>query len=298
MILVLIGCDVENTVSPIESLPTAIITYPANWSTITEEELTITFEVFAVNLDSVEVYLNGQKFETFYQAPFELDMELSDFTEGMFTSYCKVYDHKGNSATSDLINFYWETEQQPESEISINILRPIFWEVFEDSQIETLLNIESTFGVENIDIYIDGALNHTIESEPFSATIEVDHPGEHNFLAIVTDSLGNQRSSELINFSILLPDTEAPIGYITNPANWSNQNGNMQIRISAIDNESVSRIEVLIDGEFYAEIASQPFNLNIDTNIFENGNHTLLAIIYDSSNNFSYSQLTNFEVNN
>ncbi len=299
-VLFLIGCDVEDTVSPVESSPTLLVTHPANWAYIYDENLTISFEVIDTNLDSVIVYLSGKSYDTFYQPPFEIELNKADFNDGLYTTHCKAYDSDGNIEVSDLVNFYWEQESDPdiESEIIVDVVRPVSWELFETNQIEALVNVESSIEIDKVELYIDGNLMSTINTEPYSTSIDVSTPGEHNFYAIVTDSTGYYKRSTLVNFSVKLPDTEVPVGYITHPANWSSHSGNMQVRISATDNEAVNSIEILVDGENFTDITSQPYNLDIDTVQLTNGNHTVLAVIYDSSGNFSYSQLVNFEVNN
>ena len=293
---ILIGCDINNSVSPDESLPIVYVTYPANWSTISQDELTIIFEVVEANLDSVEIFVNGLKQVTLFTTPFELNISSSDYDAGQYTTYCKAYDKEGNIGISEIVNFYWN--EQGDSEIRIDVIRPVFWELFEENQIQASLNIESTYDIEKVDIFVDGYLVHTFDQEPYDTSIEIGTTGEHNFYACATDSTGYSKNSDLVNFSIQLPDTENPSGFITYPANWSIHSGIMQVRISATDNETINKIELYIDGEQFTEIMEQPYNVNANTNLYENGYHTLYAIIYDSSDNYTLTQLVNFEINN
>jgi len=194
-----------------------------------------------------------------------------------------------------LVNFYWSEEP---SVIQVNIIRPIIWEEFETSEINLNLNVHSEQTVESVEVYVDGDLVHTFSEAPYETILQVNPPGTHNIFAVVTDIIGGSATSEVVNFAIVLPDFESPSGFITFPAEWSNISGNFEVRVSAIDNVEVEKVELYIDGEYFGEVTTNPYNFTLDSTDWINGNHTIYGKIIDTSQNFSYTQLVNFLIEN
>ena len=53
-----------------------------------------------------------------------------------------------------------------------------------------------------------------------------------------------------------------------------------------------------MDGVYWNEVSTAPYNFSIDSTTFSNENHTLYVVIYDSSENSVITQLVNIKVNN
>ena len=84
-------------------------------------------------------------------------------------------------------------------------------------------------------------------------------------------------------------DTESPSVTITSPATGQTTSGTVNITVEATDNEEVSKVELLIDGDVEATDTSSPFTFSIDFSDFSEGSHSVVAKAYDSSDNSSVS---------
>lgn len=184
------------------------------------------------------------------------------------------------------------------SNISIEIVRPILWEEFETSDVSVNLKVESTQEIDSISVFIDGDFMHTFYDEPYETILQVNESGTHNIYVIAADDIGGTVSSEIVNFSIELPDVESPIGFITYPADWNTVTGIFEVRVSATDNIGISKVELFLDGVFIAELTDNLYNFQIDSSSYTNENHTIYAKITDTSQNFSLTQLVNIRINN
>ena len=295
ILVILVGCDIENPTSPDETSPRVLVTYPGNWDSIYEEEIVLSFEVIEDNVDSVFVYLNGEILSNSLQEPYQITVNLNNYEPGLQTLYCKAVDESGNIGISTLINFYWSAEP---SDIQVNIVRPVLWEEFETIDVNLSLNVQSEQAVESVAIYIDGNLVYTFTEAPYETILQVNSLGSHNIYALATDVISGFATSEIVNFTIILPDYESPSGFIAYPADWTNVNGNFEVRVSAIDNAGIEKVELYIDGEYHDEVMTSPYNLTVNSVNWINGNHTIYAKIIDTSQNYSYTQLINIIIEN
>ena len=184
------------------------------------------------------------------------------------------------------------------SDISLELVRPIFWEEFETSDVTVNLKVESAQNIDSLTVFIDGDLLHTFYEEPYETIMQVNEPGTHNIYVVATDVIGGTVSSGVVNFSIELPDVESPIGFITSPADWSSITGIFDVRVSAVDNVGIDKVELFLDGLLFGEQTDNPYNFIIDSNLYTNENHTIYAKITDTSQNFSFSQLVNIRIDN
>ena len=184
------------------------------------------------------------------------------------------------------------------SEISIEIVRPIFWEEFETSDVTVNLKVESAQNIDSLTVFIDGDLLHTFYEEPYETIMQVNEPGTHNIYVVATDVIGGTVSSGIVNFAIELPDVESPVGFITSPADWTTITGIFDVRVSAVDNVGIDKVELFFDGLLVGEQTDNPYNFIIDSSLYTNENHTIYAKITDTSQNFSLTQLVNIRIDN
>jgi len=94
------------------------------------------------------------------------------------------------------------------------------------------------------------------------------------------------------------PDTTPPTVQILSPANNSTISGTIDINISVSDNKGVAKVEIYIDGDWAGETFSAPWGFTWDTELWDDGDYTLQAIAYDTSNNVGTSNLVNVTVEN
>jgi len=188
--------------------------------------------------------------------------------------------------------------EAPVSEIEIEVVRPIFWEEISGENLNVDLLISSSQQVHEVTLYVDGDSVSTLNSAPFRTELAVSEVGTHNFYAVVTDQLLAQKSSEVINFAMQIPDNENPSGFIASPADWTTVSGDFSVIISAVDNEDIAAIKLFVDGQEYDSSTRSLYHFNLDSTELSNENHTLFAEIYDTNGNYSTTQLITVRVLN
>ncbi len=94
------------------------------------------------------------------------------------------------------------------------------------------------------------------------------------------------------------PDTTPPTVQITSPMNNSTISEIVDIDINASDNKGVASVEIYIDGVLSGETTSAPWGFIWDTEQEDNGDYTLQAKAYDTSDNVGISNLVNVTVEN
>lgn len=94
------------------------------------------------------------------------------------------------------------------------------------------------------------------------------------------------------------PDTTAPLVSIVSPAEGSVAGGAATVNVSAADNEGVVRVELHVDGAFYADDAAGPYSFSWDTRMQPDGLHTLSARAFDAAGNIGESAPVAVSVSN
>lgn len=296
MLLAMWGCDVTTTTAPDKSAPAITITYPADWSTIYSSELTAHFEVEDEHtVDSLTVYVNGERVGMLSSRPYQLTLQQIDYPAGLITLYAEAMDSKGNSSISRVINFYWMQASQ-QSEIIVSMPRPVVWENFTTPEIPVLLNVESSQPVASVQLFVDGMLYLSFDSAPYDTTLTIEQQGTHNIYAQVIDELGTMEYSDLVTFEVVLEDVEAPTGFISFPADWADVSGTFEVRVTAVDNNEIDRVELYADGLEIQELFSAPYHFNLNATTLTLGTHTLFARIWDEAQNSGVTQMVTIRV--
>jgi hypothetical protein len=290
------GCDVTTTTVPDTSSPEITITYPANWSTVYETELTAHLEVEDEHpVDTLWVYVNGELSETLTSEPYQLLLHQADYPAGVITLHAEAIDSKGNRGMSRVQNFYWLPESQ-QSNITITMPRPVVWEKFTTSQVPVVVDIESAQPLSSVELYVDGVPFYLFTDAPYETTLTIEEQGTHNIYARVTDSLGTTQCGELITFEVILEDVESPTGFITFPSDWADVTGVFDVRVTAVDNGVIDRVELYIDGLETQEMFSAPYHFSVDAASLSLGTHTIFARIWDSAQNDGITQMVTVRV--
>jgi len=93
-------------------------------------------------------------------------------------------------------------------------------------------------------------------------------------------------------------DTTPPTVQIISPTNNSTISGEIAIEINVTDNNGISKVEIYINGNLSGETTSAPWGFSWDTEQEVDGNYTIQAKAYDTSDNFSTSDLVNVIIQN
>lgn len=85
------------------------------------------------------------------------------------------------------------------------------------------------------------------------------------------------------------PDTTKPTISITSPTNNQKISGTVDITTSANDNEGIKNVQFLIDGSVVNTDSQSPYTYSLDTTKLSEGEHSLVARVTDTSDNFTVS---------
>ncbi len=153
-------------------------------------------------------------------------------------------------------------------------------------------------GVSKVEFYIDGALQATDTTSPYSTTVNSTtlSNGSHSLTAKAYDAAGNVGTSSAVNFTVSnsTSDTTPP----TVSASESGTSGTITLSATASDNVGVSKVEFYIDGTLNATDTTSPYSTTVNSTTLTNGSHSLTAKAYDAAGNVGTSSAVNFTVSN
>ena len=87
-------------------------------------------------------------------------------------------------------------------------------------------------------------------------------------------------------------DTTPPTVTITNPQNGAAVTGSFTVTVESSDNVAVSKVELYLDGIFYGQKTTVPYNFALDANTMSEGTHEIKAVSIDSSGNSNFAKIT------
>jgi hypothetical protein len=88
------------------------------------------------------------------------------------------------------------------------------------------------------------------------------------------------------------PDTTPPTVTITNPQNGVDVTGSFTVSVDSSDNVAVNKVELHLDGMFFAQKTTTPYNFALDANAMSVGTHELKAVSIDSSGNSNFAKIS------
>lgn len=164
--------------------------------------------------------------------------------------------------------------------------------------------------VNQVDLYVDGALFSTDTTKPYSFSIDTTNisNGQVALQAHANDAVNNIGSSGnhwiVIDNNKVTPeptpeptpeDTIAPTVSIINPTNGSRFSNNQNIRVNAQDNVGVVKVELRINGQL--KVQTTTYSLEYSWNVKKSGtgNHQISAKAFDAAGN-SKEQIFNVTV--
>lgn len=93
-------------------------------------------------------------------------------------------------------------------------------------------------------------------------------------------------------------DSTPPTVSINSPSNGTTVGGSVSVGITASDNVAVTRVDMYVDGQYYASDNTAPFGFSWDTTQVSNASHSLSVIAYDAAGNSRTSSGVTVTVNN
>src|SRR5437867_1386032 len=93
-------------------------------------------------------------------------------------------------------------------------------------------------------------------------------------------------------------DVTPPSTSITSPSNGATVGGNVTVTSSASDNASVSKVELYIDGKYFATDTTASYSFLWNTSNYANGSHSLVTKAYDPTGTVGTSTTVTVTVSN
>ena len=106
------------------------------------------------------------------------------------------------------------------------------------------------------------------------------------------------RSLAAVKTTALLTDSSSPIVSISSPTNGAYISGGVTVSVSASDDVGVSKVELYINGNLYANDTTSPYSFYWDTRNYNNGAYNLEAVAYDSAGNMGESNVITVYIEN
>ena len=287
-----VNVTVQNPV-PDTTPPAVAVTAPTNGSTLTT---TVTVSVSAtdnVGVTLVKCYLNGVCVATNTGAPASFIWDTTGYANGAYSLQATAYDAAGNSGSSPVVNV---TVQNPVPDTT-----PPTAQILSPANGATLAGINSVnvsasdnVGVTKVEWYLDGGMagSSASSSPAFSWDTTKSINGTHSLQAKAYDAAGNIGSSALVSVAVqnLVPDTTPPSVQITSPGNSATLTSKTtKVYVVASDNVGVTRVDLTVDGKFFATSSSATPTFSWNTGKIAKGAHTLQSTAYDGAGNTNRS---------
>jgi hypothetical protein len=150
-------------------------------------------------------------------------------------------------------------------------------------------------GVSKSEFYVDNVLKLTDTSSPYSFSLDTTglSNSAHTIRADAYDPSNNKASAQVsVQVSNTVEDTVLPTVSIKYPLNGAAVSGTTTISATASDNLAVSKVELYVDNILKSTDTSSPYTFSLDTRLYGNGAHKIMALAYDTSNNKASAQIS------
>jgi len=148
-------------------------------------------------------------------------------------------------------------------------------------------------GVTRVQFLIDNVVRSTATIAPYTASLNTVPlaDGNHTVTAMAFDGAGNSTQSSII-INVMNNDTTLPVVTLTTPQEGDIVSGVIPLAADATDNGVIIRVRFSIDGIFISSDTTAPYTGSLDTSLYSNGNHTIIARAWDQVDNVSSMTVT------
>ena len=280
---------VDNIPSPDIIAPTGNITFPPSGALVSD---TVIIQVSAYDdfgIYSVDFLLNGQSIGTDNTKPYRYSWDTTNELEDSENFISVILeDLAGNQSSLPTISVTVNNIDDDQIPPVINIASPAANQtVYDTTEIISIAFDE--FGIERVEFYKGGILVNTDYEEPYNFfwnTLSEDDDTEHIWSTIAYDNNGNYTYSQQIVLLVDNDDNIFPSGMITYPAAGQSLFGEIEIKVSASDNDEVHYTVFFINGTQVYSDSTEPYIYDWNTtNETEDDNHIIQVSITDLSGN-------------
>ena len=278
--------------------PTGALIFPFTGQTLTGE-ITIIIEASDNDqVETVDLYINGDSIATYQEPPYRYDWNtLNEIDDVIHTIHAHVRDNAGNQITIGPINVTIDNyESDDEIAPTGTIISPA-----SASTVSGTINIEvnayDNIRMGHVDFIIDGSAVAHDSIPPYSYswnTLGEAEDSDHVININLSDSAGNTTS--LFPVSVFVDnieeaDTTPPSIVIYDPAANQTVSGTITFMTIATDNVAIDRVEFYHDYELEFTATNYPYNYEWNsTLIAEDSEHVWHAKAFDTSGNNSQTQ--------
>ena len=267
--------------------PTVSITAPASGTGVTGATTVSASASDNVGVTKVELYLNGTLLATLNSAPYSYSWDTTALAVGSHALTAKAYDAAGNVGNSASVSLTVATPIDATAPV-VSLTSPAGGATVSGTTTVSA-SASDNVGVTKIEFYLDGVLQVTDTSAPFSWSWNTlaSTSGSHTLSTKAYDAAGNSGASAGV--VVTVPDTTTPAVSITTPASGASVTGVANVTASASDDVGVSRVEFYVNGVLQGTDVAAPYSFSWDTTALKYGSYTLSAKAYDAANNSSQS---------
>jgi subtilisin family serine protease len=275
--------------------PTVTLTNPENGTALTGVVNLTADAGDNVGVQKVQYYRDSNVLlGTSLSAPFDFSWDSTTVTSGTHTLFAVATDIAGNTATSTTISVTVDRTLP-----TVSMTAPSIGALVTGTAVALSATASDNVGIARVDFYRDSnVLIGTDNTSPYEMSWDSTSTtsGAHTIYAIATDTVGNTRTSSVVNVTV---DNTGPIVSMSEPANGGLVTGTLTVSANATDNVSVARVEFYRDNQVLLTTdTSSPFSFSWDSTSVTNGAHTLYAIAEDSAGNRTTSSVINITVDN
>ena len=252
------------------SVPQIMITQPDNQSYISSSEIIISWSC-TENVSEYKIFINN----TYYCSVANTSIKLH-LDEGVYEIKITCTDSAGNTGKGILVITIDVTCPQ------IEITAPSNNSIHNVSEVLIEWNAYDNFGIDSIEIYIDGQYFTTTKQNYIKVQLE---DGTHEIDVIVYDKAGNTASTRIV----IEIDTKPPLILIVSPENNSWYDSNI-VNISWSGSDDVTKYLIYVNETLIQELNGTTYELNVN----ESGCYEIKIKAIDRAGNSNTSALVLF----
>ncbi len=278
--------------------PTGALIFPFTGQTLTGE---ITIIIEASDNDQVEtvnLYINGDSIATYQEPPYRYDWNtLNEIDDVIHTIHAHVRDNAGNQITIGPINVTIDNyDSDDEIAPTGTIISPASASTVSGT-IDIEVNAYDNIRMGHVDFIIDGSAVAHDSIPPYSYswnTLGEAEDSDHVININLSDSAGNTTS--LFPVTVFVDNIEdadiiPPSIVIYDPAANQTVSGTITFMTIATDNVAIDRVEFYHDYELEFTATNYPYHYEWNsTLIAEDSEHVWHAKAFDTSGNDSQTQ--------
>ena len=281
--------------------PTAVITSPTAGATVSGTVAIAASASDNVGVNKVEFYVNGALKGTDTSSPYSYSWDSKSVVNGTYAISTKAYDAAGNVTQSPSVNVSVNNVVVDTIAPTTAITSPAAGATVSGT-VAIAASASDNVGVNKIEFYVNGALQGTDTSSPYSYSWDSKSVANGTY-AITTkayDAAGNVTQSPAVNVTVknVVVDTTAPTVSIAYPLANSIVSGVVQVAASVSDNVGVTKVEYYVNGGLDNTLTAAPFSYSVPTTVAQNGTYSMYAKAYDAAGNVKQSSTISFTIKN